>query len=217
MPPRRQCGRSAPRSYSDCGYGHRFVSLSMLPSGSNSTLRWAGTSAALVCQPHLGASLRKGWYRLIGTVIGAVWIVALSAIFPQDRGGFLGDLALWGGLCACAATLLRNFASYGAALAGFTAAILASDALGATGGTDGNIFNYARMRVSEIWIGIICAGIVLAGTDFGAAPRRLAKLFADLVDNLVVHFRVTLARAAPFADTQPIRREFARQVLRSTR
>ena len=33
---------------------------------------WAGTSAAIVCQPHLGASLRKGWYRLIGTVIGAV-------------------------------------------------------------------------------------------------------------------------------------------------
>jgi uncharacterized membrane protein YccC len=174
---------------------------------------WAGTSAALVCQPHLGASLRKGWYRLIGTVVGAVWIVALSAFFPQDRVGFLGGLALWGGLCACAATLLRNFASYGAALAGFTAAILASDTLGATGGTDGNVFNYAVMRVSEIWIGIICAGIVLAGTDFGAAPRRLAKLFADLTDNLIVHFRITLARAAPFADTQPVRREFARQVI----
>ena len=174
---------------------------------------WAGTSAALVCQPHLGASLRKGWYRLIGTVVGAVWIVALSALFPQDRVGFLGGLALWGGLCACAATLLRNFASYAAALAGFTAAILASDTLGATGGTDGNIFNYAIMRVSEIWIGIICAGIVLAGTDFGAAPRRLAKLFADLTDNIVVHFHITLARAAPFADTQPIRREFARQVI----
>ncbi len=26
---------------------------------------WAGTSAALVCQPVLGASLRKGWFRLI--------------------------------------------------------------------------------------------------------------------------------------------------------
>ncbi|HEV2098067.1 MAG TPA: FUSC family protein, partial [Stellaceae bacterium] len=23
---------------------------------------WAGTTAAIVCQPHLGASLRKGWY-----------------------------------------------------------------------------------------------------------------------------------------------------------
>ena len=34
--------------------------------------QWAGTSAALVCQPHLGASLRKGWFRLIGTVIVCV-------------------------------------------------------------------------------------------------------------------------------------------------
>jgi hypothetical protein len=42
---------------------------------------WAGTSAAIMCQPHLGASLRKGWYRLIGTVIGAVAIVVLTACF----------------------------------------------------------------------------------------------------------------------------------------
>jgi len=33
---------------------------------------WAGTSAALVCQPLLGASLRKGWFRMIGTLVGAV-------------------------------------------------------------------------------------------------------------------------------------------------
>jgi uncharacterized membrane protein YccC len=30
---------------------------------------WAGTSAAIMCQPHLGAPLRKGWYRLVGTVV----------------------------------------------------------------------------------------------------------------------------------------------------
>ena len=35
---------------------------------------WAGTSAAIMCQPHLGASLRKGWFRVIGTVIGGVAI-----------------------------------------------------------------------------------------------------------------------------------------------
>src|SRR5215475_3640099 len=62
---------------------------------------WAGTSAALVCQPHLGASLRKGWFRLIGTLVGAAWIVALSAWFPQDRVGFLTGLALWAAVCAC--------------------------------------------------------------------------------------------------------------------
>src|SRR5713226_6423597 len=92
---------------------------------------WAGTSAALMCQPRLGASLRKGWFRMIGTVVGATAIVLLTAAFPQDRGAFMVGLALWGAACALAATLLRNFAAYAAALAGYTAAIVASDELGA--------------------------------------------------------------------------------------
>src|SRR5271163_2043050 len=86
---------------------------------------WAGTTAAIACQPHLGASLRKGWFRLIGTVVGAVAIVVMTACFPQDRAAFLVTLALWGAACALVATLLRNFASYAAALAGYTAAIIA--------------------------------------------------------------------------------------------
>src|ERR1043166_9445286 len=57
---------------------------------------WAGTSAAIVCQPQLGASLRKGWFRMVGTVTGAVMIVGLTACFSQDRITFLGLLALWG-------------------------------------------------------------------------------------------------------------------------
>jgi uncharacterized membrane protein YccC len=55
---------------------------------------WAGTSAAIVCQPNLGASLRKGWYRMIGTLVGAVAILVPTACFPQDRMLFLGGLAL---------------------------------------------------------------------------------------------------------------------------
>jgi len=55
---------------------------------------WAGASAALMCQPHLGASLRKGWFRMIGTLVGAVAIVLLTAWFPQNRTGFLVGLPL---------------------------------------------------------------------------------------------------------------------------
>src|SRR5262249_58473194 len=95
---------------------------------------WAGTSAAIVCQPQLGASLRKGWFRMIGTVVGAAMIVVLTACFPQDRIAYLGLLALWCGICAFGATVLRNFASYAAALAGYTAAIVGAGTLGATGG-----------------------------------------------------------------------------------
>src|SRR6202162_6338587 len=97
---------------------------------------WAGTTAAIVCQPSLGASLRKGWFRMIGTPTGGVAIVVLTACFPQDRLGFLLGLAVWGGACGLMVTLLRNFAAYSAALAGYTAAIIASDELGATGGAN---------------------------------------------------------------------------------
>jgi hypothetical protein len=176
---------------------------------------WAGTSAAIVCQPHLGASLRKGWYRLIGTLVGAVVSVLLTACFPQDRALFLGGLALWGAACAFAATLLRNFASYSAALAGYTVAIVAGDLLGATGGVNGDAaFLLAVNRASEICIGIVSAGIVLAGTDFGGAPRRLATLFAAISSEITSRFAGTLAVAgANFDDTQEVRRELTRRVI----
>src|SRR6202048_5163142 len=169
---------------------------------------WAGTSAAIVCQPHLGASLRKGWFRMIGTVVGAVVIVLLTACFPQDRAPFLAGLALWGAGCALVATLLRNFAAYAAALAGYTVAIIASDQLGATGGPNGQAFLLAVYRASEICIGIVCAGVVLAGTDFGGARRRLAALFAAISAEITHRFAGTLALAgAEFEATQTIRRE----------
>ena len=175
---------------------------------------WAGTSAALVCQPLLGASLRKGWFRVIGTLVGAVAIVMLTACFPQNRAGFLIGLALWGAVCAFVATLLGNFASYAAALAGYTAAIIASDELGAVGGANGEAFTLVITRVSEIWTGIVCAGIVLAGTDFGAAPRRLAALLAGLSAEIASRFGAALTLAgSALSDMQPVRRELVRQVI----
>ena len=174
---------------------------------------WAGTSAAIVCQPHLGASLRKGWFRMIGTMVGAVAIVVLTGCFPQDRAAFLVGLALWGAACALVATLLRNFAGYAAALAGYTAAIIAADTLGATGGPDAQVFLLAIFRASEICIGIVCAGIVLAGTDLGGAQRRLAALFAGLSAEIAGRFAGTLALAGPgLPETQPVRRELVRRV-----
>src|SRR5271166_4387316 len=174
---------------------------------------WAGTSAALVCQPQLGASLRKAWFRMVGTIVGAVMIVVLNACFPQDRIAFLSLLALWLAMCACAATLMRNFASYAAALAGYTAAIIAADTLGATGGPDGQVFMLAVTRASEICIGIVCAGIVLAGTDFGGAQRQLAALFATLAAEITSRFAGMLTPAGLRLDTRAQRRELTRRVI----
>ena len=175
------------------------------------TAYWAGTTAALVCQPSLGASLRKGWFRIIGTFIGAVAIVQLTACFPQNRAAFLISLALWCALCSLSATLLRNFAAYAAALAGYTAAIIAGDELGAVGGANGEAFTLAISRVSEISIGIVCAGIVLAGTDFGRSRRRLAGLLAELAGNIATRLASTLRRGTP--EARSVRRDFIRRVI----
>jgi len=173
---------------------------------------WAGLSAAIACRP--GASLRKAEFLMIGTVVGATMIVVLTAFFPQDRIAFLGLLAVWGGICAFGATVLHNFASYGAALAGFTAAIIAGDNLGATGGASPDVFRLAIMRASEICIGIACAGIVLTVIRLGGAPQRLAASFANLAAEITGKFTRMLALAGQqLPDTQTERREFVRRVI----
>jgi len=175
---------------------------------------WAGTTAAVVCQPQLGASLRKGWYRMIGNIVAAIVIVALTACFPQDRIAFLGLLALWCGVCAFVSTLLHNFASYAAALSGYTTAIIASELLGATGGGSPDVFMLAVTRASEVCLGSACAGIVLAGTELGGARRRLVPLLADLGAEITGRFARMLARPEPeLPDTQRVRRDLARRAI----
>ncbi len=178
------------------------------------TPAWSATTAAFMCQPQLGASLRKGWFRMLGTIAGAVAAVLLTAAVPQDREAFLLLLALWAGLCAVAATLLRNFAAYAAALAAFTASVIAVDQLGPVGGADGTAFTLALTRVVEVGLGIVCAGMVLAATDIGSARRQLgvtlAALAADLARNLVGSLRMP---GPPGRDTQPIRRDLLRRVI----
>jgi len=176
---------------------------------------WAGTTAFIVSQPQLGASLRKGWYRMIGTVVGATMVVVFTGFFPQDRVAFLGALALWCAVCAFGSTVLRNFASYAAALAGYTTVIVAADTLGATGGPSPDVFMLAVMRASEICVGIVSAGVVLAGTDLGSAPRGLAELVAALGAEIAGRFSVMLARAGvgELPPTQSVRRELTRRVV----
>ncbi|MFZ0602670.1 MAG: FUSC family protein, partial [Roseiarcus sp.] len=175
---------------------------------------WAATTAALVCQPVLGASLRKSMFRLIGTMVGAVAIVVLAGFARQDRAGFLIGLAVWCAASAFVATLLRNFAAYAAALAGYTAAIIAIDTLGPVGTTSGLAFMFAVDRSIEICIGIVCAGIVLALTDLGHSRRKLATEFATLSTAIMDGFAdCFVAAGVNLQQYQARRRELLRRVI----
>ena len=131
----------------------------------------------------------------------------LAVCFPQSRSGSLLGLALWGSVCGFFATIFRNNASYAAALAGYTAAIIASDLLGPTGGANGSVLILAIDRASEICIGIVCAGIFLAGIDFGGARYRLAAQFAAVAAEITKRFVGTFSLAGPEQSaTRPVRR-----------
>jgi uncharacterized membrane protein YccC len=176
---------------------------------------WAATTAALVCQPVLGASLRKSMFRLVGTAVGAIGIVILAALFRQDRVAFLFGLALWCAASAFVATLLRNFAAYAAALSGYTAAILAIDVLGPVGATNGgSITMLAINRAVEICVGILCAGMVLALTDLGHSRRKLATEFASLSATIMDGFADCFVTPKSNLDQfRALRRELLRRVI----
>ena len=175
---------------------------------------WAATTAALVCQPVLGATLRKAMFRMIGTVVGAIGVVILAALVRQDRVGFLVGLALWCAASAFVATLLRNFAAYAAALAGFTAAILASDVLGPVGASGGSVTILAINRAVEICIGIVCAGVVLALTDLGHSRRKLAAELASLSTAIMDGFAdCFVAASSELTQFQGLRRDLLRRVI----
>jgi uncharacterized membrane protein YccC len=170
---------------------------------------WAGTSAGIVAQPALGASLRKGRFRAIGTVIGGVSIVVLTAVFPQNHLALLCGLAVWGAACGFFATILPNFGGYAAALAGYTTAIVFGDLVA----DPQNVFMQAVWRVTEIAIGILSAELVHALTDFGHARARLARLLADTGRDIASGLMQTLRTGHDPSEVRTLRRELIRRVI----
>ena len=133
----------------------------------------AGVCVGILAQASTGMSLSKAAYRLAGTVVGCVVALCLLAAFPQDRTVLLMAYVAWVSLCAGAATLLRDFRSYGAALSGYTVAIIA---VGVIDAPDTGLVS-ALDRTAAIIIGI--GAILVVNLLFGGTPA-LGGLVASL-------------------------------------
>lgn len=112
----------------------------------------------IVMQPQSGQVLAKSFYRIIGTLLGLTVMVALIALFNQERVLFMLAIAIWIGLCTAGAACYRDFRGYACVLAGYTAVIIG---LPATLHPEG-AFMSALWRVLEITLGILCTGLVSA-------------------------------------------------------
>lgn len=164
---------------------------------------WAATSASIVAQPALGASLRKGRFRAIGTVVGGVAIILLIAAFPQARVRFLASFTLWIAVCGFGATILRNFAGYGAALAGYTAAVV----FAGVAQQPEKVFQVALWRITEIGIGIFSAALVHTLTDFGDARHRLARGMSEIGRGIASGLAATLREGMETLELRTARRK----------
>ena len=170
---------------------------------------WAATSAGIVAQTGLGASLRKGRFRAIGTVTGGIAIVMLIAVFPQNHLALLVSLALWAAACGYFATILPNFGGYAAALAGYTTAIVFASIIS----NPQNVFMHAVWRVTEIGIGILCAELVHSLTDLGHARERLARALADIGRGIATGLTQTLQQSHGWEELRVARRALIRAVI----
>ncbi|CAD6559680.1 FUSC family protein [Paraburkholderia sabiae] len=146
--------------------------------------RTAMTTVFIVMQPQSGMVFAKSFYRICGTLIGLVVMMALIGLFAQQPELFIISTAIWVGICTAGAARNRNFRSYGFVLAGYTAALIG---IPASQHPDG-AFMSALTRVAEIVVGIVSSGIVSAlvfpqhaGEQMRSTVRARFSSFVDYV------------------------------------
>src|SRR6266704_5163980 len=146
--------------------------------------RWALLTVFIVSQPDSGLVLAKGFYRILGTIAGL--LVAIALVFGLAQYGelFVAAVAVWICFCNFAARAVRNFASYGFQLAGYTVAIVGIPAALNPAGA----YPLVVARFTEILLGIICAALV----------SRLI-LVRELSPKLIELVRALARRADSFA------------------
>jgi uncharacterized membrane protein YccC len=146
--------------------------------------RWSFLTVFVVSQPDSGLVLAKSFYRILGTIAGVLVTIALVFGLAQYGELFVAAIAVWMCLCNFAARAVRNFASYGFQLAGYTVAIVAIPAALEPSGA----YPLVVARFTEISLGIICAALV----------SRLI-LVRELSPKLVELVRALTRRADSFA------------------
>jgi uncharacterized membrane protein YccC len=146
--------------------------------------RTAMTTVFIVMQPQSGMVFAKSFYRICGTVVGLVVMLALIGLFAQQPELFIASTAIWVGICTAGAARNRNFRTYGFVLAGYTAALIGFPAAQHPDGA----FISAMTRVAEIVVGIVCSGAVsglvfpqFTGEQMRTTIRRRFSAFVEYV------------------------------------
>jgi uncharacterized membrane protein YccC len=140
---------------------------------------WAFLTSYIVAQPMAGAVISKAVFRIFGTLVGAMFAVAI--VPPLANAPELLSLAMasWLALCVFVSVLDRTPRSYMFVLAGYTTCLIVFPDVDAPQA----IFTVAALRVQEIVVGILCGslvhGVVLPGSITGVLLNRVQTILRD--------------------------------------
>ncbi|MGE4338970.1 MAG: FUSC family protein [Pigmentiphaga sp.] len=147
--------------------------------------QWAAMTVWAASQPTRGQLFEKSFYRMAGTVCGAVVGVALAWIAPMHPVLLVGGLALWVAVCTGVGNLQRGFLAYGTVLAGYSAAMVA---LLNTGHPE-QVLQLGADRLATVLTGVLVATFV----GYCFAPRPSATALRDRVTGLLADILAYLA------------------------
>lgn len=136
---------------------------------------WAMATVYITSQPLAGATSSKAFFRVMGTLVGAIMTVALVPNLINAPELLCLAIALWVGLCLYLSLLDGTPRSYVFMLAGYTVALISFPSVSEPGA----IFDTAVARLEEISLGIICASLV----STIVFPRSVAPAVAGRVDS----------------------------------
>jgi uncharacterized membrane protein YccC len=162
--------------------------------------RWSFLTVFVVSQPDSGLVLAKSFYRILGTIAGVLVTIALVFGLAQYGELFVAALAVWICLCNFAARAVRNFASYGFQLAGYTVAIIGIPAALDPSGA----YPLLVARFTEISLGIICAALVSRLILVRELSPKLVQLVRTLTRRADSFVKVLLD---PYADAKRVAAE----------
>jgi uncharacterized membrane protein YccC len=142
---------------------------------------WAMATVYITSQPLAGATSSKAFFRVMGTLVGAIVTVALVPNLINAPELLCLAIALWVGLCLYLSLLDGTPRSYVFMLAGYTVALIGFPSVSEPGA----IFDTAVARLEEISLGIICASLV----STIVFPRSVAPAVAGRVDSWLLDAR----------------------------
>ncbi|WP_150290181.1 FUSC family protein [Sphingobium estronivorans] len=140
---------------------------------------WAFLTSYIVAQPLAGAVISKAVFRVIGTLVGATFSVAIVPPLVNSPELLTLAMALWLAICVFVSLLDRTPRSYMFVLAGYSACLIVFPDVD----IPQTIFTVATLRVQEIIIGIACGslvhGVLFPGSITNLLLSRVEAMLRD--------------------------------------